>query len=179
MNRTPTSLLRDGQGCARLGSPLASATQQEKIARSLLAGASFVQIVEVNESSSERRRANYSDVTSIPRALICGHERRAIFAFYRTLDWEWFAKAARRLYLPAVVRNPRTMFSNSRSAFDASRKQVAADHLDLAIQFGETNPLVFAIFISSSKSAQKVYRALSLHAKVPKKWAMSGGLPQM
>src|SRR5437867_834248 len=105
MNRTPTSLLRAGHVCARLGSPLASASQQEKIARTLLARASSVQVVEVNESRSGRRRSDYSDATSIPRVVICGRKRRAIFAFYRTLDWEWFTRAARRLYLPAVVRN--------------------------------------------------------------------------
>ena len=177
MNRTPTSLLKAGHICARLGSPLASAVQQEKVARMLLAKASPVFVVQQGEGSNERRSGEYSHGERIPRAVLCGRERRAIFAFYSKLDWEWFARVARRLYLPAVVRNPRTMFSMSRSTFETARRRVAADHLDLVIALGETNPLEFAIFMSSPKSACEVYRVLSVEAKVPKKWSRFGGLP--
>ena len=177
MNRTPTSLLNAGHICARLGSPLASAVQQEKVARMLLAKASPVFVVQQGEGSNERRSGEYSHGERIPRAVLCGRERRAIFAFYSTLDWEWFARVARRLYLPAVVRNARTMFSMSRSTFEAARRRVTADHLDLVIALGETNPLEFAIFMSSPKSACEVYRVLSVEAKVPKKWSRFGGLP--
>jgi len=136
MNRTPTSLLKAGHICARLGGPLASAVQHEKVARILLAKASPVFVVQQGEGSNERRSGEYSHGERIPRAVLCGRERRAIFAFYSTLDWEWFARVARRLYLPAVVRNPRTMFSMSRSTFETARRRVTADHLDLVIALG-------------------------------------------
>jgi len=179
MNRTPTTLLRGGHIFARLGSPLASAARQEKVARTLLAKASPVFVVQEDEGSNECRSAEYSDGASVPRAALCGRERRAIFALYPTVDWDWFARIARRLYLPAVVRNPRTMFSKTRSAFEATRRRVTADHLDLVIALGETNPLAFAVFMSCPKSASKVYRILSLEAKVPKRWSRFGGLTKM
>jgi len=176
MRDSPISLLAGGHICARLGSPLASAVQQEKIARTVLAKASPIFVVREDEGCNERRRTEYSEGASIPRAVLCGREPRAIFAFYTTVDWEWFARVARRLYLPAVVRNPRTMFSRSLSAFETTRRRVTADHLDLVIALGETNPLEFALFMASPKSAREVYRILSAEAKVPKKWSRFGGL---
>lgn len=176
MNRTPASLLRGGHIFARLGSPEASVDQQEKVARALLAKASSAVVVS-KAAGGGRYRFEYSDTLTIPRAVLRGVERRAIFAFYPTLDREWFAKITRRLYLPAVVRNPRTMFSGSSSTFDAARRRVVADGFDLVVAFGETNPLEYASFISSAKSAREIYCILSTEAKVPKKWARFGGLP--
>jgi hypothetical protein len=178
MNRTPASLLRGGHIFARLGSLLASAAQQEKVARALLAKASHVIVVQEDERTKVRVKTEYPDGTSIPRTVLCGQLRRAIFGYYPTLDWEWFTQFAHQLYLPSVVLNPRTMFSGSRSAFETMRRSVAADHLDLVVALGETNPLEFAVFCSCAKSASRIYRILSVEAKVPKKWSRFGGLPE-
>jgi hypothetical protein len=179
MNHTPASLLRGGHICARLGSPEASVSQQERVVRALFAQASFAIVVSKAEGGRQRRRCEYSDVSTISSAVLHGVEPRAIFAFYRALDREWFAKITRRLYLPMVVRNPRTMFPGSRSTFDTVRRGVVADGYDLVVALSETNPLEYAIFISGNKSVHEIYRVLSVETRVPKKWAGCGGLPQI
>jgi hypothetical protein len=105
------------------------------------------------------RTQDFDDPSKIPDPVVSAKMRRAIFAFIETPSVDDLTKGFSKLFDPGFIKNPRSMFRNSRTHFGRATRYATAHPGNICVALTETNAMEILAFWAGGDQTNALFAA--------------------